>query len=105
MNTHDEPLVCTPPRSWRPNDGTTIRHGSRVRHTPTGERGHPMPAGAIGTVAEFAGPGWALVQWDRGGQGVRQRNPCFNDFTASAGHDDGHNVVLNDWFGDNGALR
>jgi hypothetical protein len=21
----------------------------------------------------------------------------FNDFTASAGHDDGHNVVLDDW--------
>jgi hypothetical protein len=28
----------------------------------------------------------------------------FNDFTASAGHDDGHNVVPNDWFGDDGAL-
>ena len=32
-------------------------------------------------------------------------NPSFNDFTASAGHDDGHNVVLDDWFGDDGALR
>lgn len=83
MNTHDEPLVCTPPRSWRLNDGTTIRHGSRVRHTPTGERGHPMPAGAIGTVAEFAGPGWALVQWDRGGQAL---TPATSRPTAARRH-------------------
>jgi hypothetical protein len=24
-------------------------------------------------------------------------NPSFNDFTASAAHDDGPNVVLDDW--------
>ena len=44
--------VCTPLRSWMLDDGTTIREGSRVRHTPPGERG---------TVESFAGPGWALV--------------------------------------------
>jgi hypothetical protein len=69
-NDDTDMLVCTPPRSWMLDDGTTIREGSRVRHTPTGERDHPMPAGATGTVDGFAGPGWALVQWDRGGQAL-----------------------------------
>ena len=71
-DTHplDDMPVCTPPRSWVLDDGTTIREGSRVRHTPTGERDHPMPAGALGTVDSFAGPGWALVCWDRGGQAL-----------------------------------
>jgi hypothetical protein len=32
-------------------------------------------------------------------------NPFFNDFTASAGHDDGHNVVLDDWCWGRRALR
>ena len=59
--TNDDVLVCTPPRSWMLDDGTTIREGSRVRHTPTGERG---------TVESFAGPGWALVRWDRGGEAL-----------------------------------
>jgi hypothetical protein len=43
------------------------------------------------------------------GEQVRDANRAFdketnslNDFTASAGHGDGHNVVLNDWFGVNG---
>jgi hypothetical protein len=30
---HDIPTVCTPPRSWVLDDGTTIRAGSRVWHT------------------------------------------------------------------------
>jgi hypothetical protein len=34
------------------------------------ERGHPMSAGVTGTVERFAGPGWALVPWDRGGQAL-----------------------------------
>ena len=64
-------LVCTPPRSWLLDDGTRIRAGSRVRHTPTGEREHPMPpAGATGTVDCIAGPGLAVVRWDDGGQAM-----------------------------------
>jgi hypothetical protein len=39
-------------------------------HTPTGERDHPMPAGELGTVQAFAGPGWADVRWDRGTQAL-----------------------------------
>jgi hypothetical protein len=78
---HQPPLVCTPPRSWILDDGTTIREGSRVRHTPTGDRGHPMPADAIGIVVEFAGPGWALVQWDRGGQALTHPSDLTTDST------------------------
>jgi hypothetical protein len=58
-NDDTDMLVCTTPRSWVLDDGTTIRAGSRVRHTPTG---------ATGTIDSFAGPGWATVRWDRGGQ-------------------------------------
>ena len=68
--TDDNIPLCTPKRSWLLNDGTTLVEGSRVRHKPTGERGHPMPAGATGTVDHFAGPGWAVVKWDDGGQAM-----------------------------------
>jgi hypothetical protein len=61
----DDIPVCTPPRSRRLDDGTTIRAGSRVRHAPTG---------ALCTVDSFAGPGWALVRWDGGGQALTP--PC-----------------------------
>jgi hypothetical protein len=57
--------MCSPPRSWVLNDGSTIREGSRVRYAPTAERGHAMSAGATGTVESFAGPGWALVMGSR----------------------------------------
>lgn len=65
---HEEIPLCAPPRSWVLDDGTTIRKGWRVQHTPTGERQSEAPAGEFGTVQHFAGPGWATVRWDRGGQ-------------------------------------
>jgi hypothetical protein len=56
-----------------------------VRLRAHGERGHPTPAGAIGTVVEFAGPGWALVRWDRGGQALTHPSDLTLDDSPPAG--------------------
>ena len=74
------PTNSTPCR--RPNDEHP-RRAPRLHAAALLERGHPMPAGAIGTVAEFAGPGWALVQWDRGGQAL---TPATSRPTAARRH-------------------
>ena len=63
---------------------------------------------AVGATLAAGGIGGGVAVADARPRRLRLRaRPrharSFNDFTASAGHDDGHNVVLNDWFGDNGA--
>jgi hypothetical protein len=62
--------VCTPPLVLAARRRINDHQGQPRALRAQGERGHPTPAGAIGTVVEFAGPGWALVRWDRGGQAL-----------------------------------
>ncbi|MFV1502726.1 hypothetical protein PJI21_05585 [Mycobacterium kansasii] len=50
-----------------------------MRHTPTGERGHPMPAGSTGTIVGYAAQGWAIVRWDRGGQALTHPGDITSD--------------------------
>jgi hypothetical protein len=53
---HDTPMVCTPPRSWVLDDGTTIGAGSRVWHT----------AGLSGIVSSLTCTCDAVVELDGG---------------------------------------